>query len=180
MKIRELISQTPKMLIGFSITLGYRLIPVRIPNVEPIMATTMPFAKHFGVMTGILFPLLSVIIYDLATGTLGQWTIFTAGSYTTIGLAAGLFFKKRKANRINFVGFAIASTLFYDALTGLAVGPLMFGQSFYEAFVGQIPFTVYHLVSNVIFAAIFSPIIYKWILKNNRLEFRTGKLLASS
>ena len=56
-------------------------------------------------------------------------------------------------------------TLFFDAATGLTVGPLFFNQTFISALMGQIPFTAFHLLGNIAFAMILSPAIYKFLIK---------------
>ena len=56
------------------------------------------------------------------------------------------------------------------SVTGLTIGPLFFGQSFAEAAIGQLPFTAYHLLGNVAFGALLSPLILRWIVANPRLE----------
>jgi hypothetical protein len=87
-----------------------------------------------------------------------------------LGVLAGWFFKNKTSSWLNYGIFAIVGTLFYDALTGLTIGPLLFGQSFTEALIGQIPFTISHLLGNTAFAVIVSPILYSWIVTNPKLE----------
>ncbi|MEN8253204.1 MAG: hypothetical protein ABFQ62_02400 [Patescibacteria group bacterium] len=180
MKYKSLLNQSPKIILGLLITMGYRLIPVRLPNVEPILCTTMPFAKKYGNLTGFFFPFLSIFIYDLLTSGIGQWTFITATTYALLGLGASYYFKNRESKAINYLKYAIFSTLIYDGITGLSIGPLMFGQNFSEAFIGQLPFTAYHLVSNMIFAVTLSPLIYKWIISNKKLEFNPSTSLGTS
>lgn len=159
-----------KFVVGFLSCLLIRLIPFRPPNIEPILATQMPFAKAYGAYAGFVFAFLSIVLFDLITSTLGVWTILTASSYGVLGIFAALYFKNRKANSWNFAVFAVAGTIFFDAVTGLSIGPLFFGQSFYEALVGQIPFTALHLLGNVSFALVLSPVIYRLVIENEKLE----------
>ena len=142
---------------GVVVCLLMRLIPIRPPNIEPVFATELPFAKVYGASVGFLFGILSILLYDIITGTLGPWTIVTSLTYGTIGLTAGYFFKKRDISRKNILLFTVGGTLFYDAITGLLVGPLLFHQPFIIALVGQIPFTILHLLGNALFALIVSP-----------------------
>ena len=72
--------------------------------------------------------------------------------------------------RINYVKFAVIGTLFFDAITGLTVGPLFFNQSFMSALIGQIPFTILHLIGNVSFAFVVSPILYTYISTNKVID----------
>jgi len=147
-----------------------RLIPFRAPNIEPILATTMPFSKAYGALAGFSFAVLSILLYDGLTGTLGMQTFFTAGAYGIIGWWSASYFKKHKASAWNYVRFAIIGTLFFDVLTGLTVGPLFFHQSFFGSFIGQIPFTALHLTGNIVFAFILSPIIYNFLIKKKKIK----------
>ena len=162
--------EAPKNYFKFSLTIFLcllaRLIPFRVPNVEPIMATTMPIGRAYGALSGFSFAVLSILLYDIITHTLGVQTFFTAGAYGVVGLCSFYYFKKQKSNnKWSYVRFAIFGTLFYDAVTGLAVGPLFFHQSFLASLVGQIPFTALHLMGNIIFALLLSPAIYKYLVK---------------
>src|SRR3989344_2659252 len=151
-----------KFSLALVLCLLARLIPFRAPNVEPILATTMPFSRAYGAFVGFSFAVLSILLYDVVTHTLGMQTFFTAGAYGVLGLRSASYFRKRESNSWSYARFAIWGTLFYDALTGLTVGPIFFHQSFLASLVGQIPFTALHLVGNVAFAAILSPGIYNW------------------
>ncbi len=158
-----------KYLLGFGLVFFIRLLPFRPPNVEPVLATAMPFAKRFGALGGFLFAFLSIVLFDGVTSGWGIWTLITACTYGVIGAAAYFYFKSRESKARNYVVFSVVATLFYDAVTGLTIGPLLWGQPFMVALVGQIPFTLYHLAGNVAFAAVVSPLLYRWVAANERL-----------
>ncbi len=147
-----------------------RLIPFRAPNIEPIMAATMPVGRIYGAFSGFSFAFLSILLYDVATHTLGVRTLFTAGAYGLIGLASVYYFQKNKGKTMDYVRFAIYGTLFFDAVTGLTVGPIFFHQSFIGSLVGQIPFTALHLLGNVTLAALLSPGIYNFLIRKRKKE----------
>ena len=151
--------------LALAACLVVRLIPFRVPNVEPILATTMPLGKVYGALMGFSFTVLSILLYDITTHTLGMQTFFTAGAYGVVGLLSVYYFKKHQASRGNYVRFAIMGTLFYDAMTGLTVGPIFFHQSFLGSLLGQIPFTALHLLGNVVFAFALSPAIYNFLIR---------------
>ena len=155
-----------KFIIGWFICLGFRFLPFRPPNFEMNLATQMPFAKSFGPLAGALFGALSMFFFDATTGRLGQWTVLTAVSYGLIGAVAPFALRK-----MDYLSFAVVGTIAYDAMTGLTMGPLMFHQPLMEALVGQIPFTAMHLLGNVMFALVLSPVIERWVAKNPKLEF---------
>jgi uncharacterized membrane protein len=163
---------SPKFFLALLLCLIVRLIPLRAPNVEPILATMMPFSKAYGALVGFSFAVLSIFIYDLLTGTIGMQTFFTVGAYGVLGLWSASYFSAKggsasggKGSRGDYVRFAFFGTLFFDAFTGLTVGPIFFHQSFFQSFIGQIPFTALHLTGNIIFALILSPAIYKNLIK---------------
>lgn len=149
--------------VGWILCFLVRLLPFRPPNIEPVLAFQMPFAKNFGYLPGFVFAFFNIILYDLLTAGLGPWTFITAVAYGLIGIWAARFFRRRTGTRIQYASFAIWSTLFYDAATGLTLGPIFFGQSFLAALVGQVPFTALHLLGNVGFALILSPLVDKWL-----------------
>jgi uncharacterized membrane protein len=157
-----------KYFIGLFLVLLYRLTP-HPPNVEPIMTTMMPFAKRWGIFAGLIFTFLAMIIFDVITKTLGWWTLLTITTYCIISIFAGYYFKK-KNKRIHYVLFALFGTLFYDIVTGFGVGMFVFGQTFTQTLIFQIPFTLRHVISNVILAAFVSPLLHKWVLENPKLE----------
>ena len=162
-----------KFVIGWSAVFLFRflLLPFRPPNVEPMMATLMPFSKRYGVIGSFLFAFLGIVLYDAVTSGWGIWTLITALAYGTLGIAAHFFFRNRAASVANFLYFGIPATLAYDALTGLTIGPLFFhDQSFMQAFVGQIPFTLMHLLGTIVFSTLLSPALYRWVVVNENLR----------
>ncbi len=154
-----------KTVTVFILCLLVRLIPFRAPNIEPIFAATMPTSRAHGAFLGFSFAVLSILFYDVLTGTMGMQTFFTAGAYGIIGLWAASYFKNKKGTKWDYAGFAIVGTLFFDAVTGLTVGPIFFHQSFMATLLGQIPFTMLHLLGNVVFAVVLSPVIYNFMIQ---------------
>ncbi|OGI85628.1 hypothetical protein A3A01_01270 [Candidatus Nomurabacteria bacterium RIFCSPLOWO2_01_FULL_39_17] len=165
--------------LGFIFCLLVRMIPFRPPNIEPILAVQMPFSRIFGGLLGFSFGFFSIVVYDFLTFGLGIWTLITAMAYGLLGLWAIRYFKNKKNNSLEYVKFALMSTLFYDAVTGLTLGPLFFHQSFVVALAGQIPFTILHLFGNSIFAYVLSPRIYN-LLKKKKIEIKPLNILATS
>lgn len=163
-----------KFLIGWTAVFLFRLIPFRPPNVEPLMATLMPFSKRYGALGSFAFAFFGIVLYDAVTSGWGSWTWVTAIAYGLLGIAAHYYFKNRAPSRLNFVGFGVIATLVYDAATGLTIGPIFNGQSFSVALAGQIPFTILHLLGTVVFAAVLSPAIYRWVVENEVLEVKMG------
>jgi uncharacterized membrane protein len=149
---------------AFLVTLGIvgvvllRMLP-HPPNMEPIMGSMMPFAKKYGWLTGTLFSFAAIFCYDILTGTAGTWTYATALSYAAIGLAAGFYFRTHKTIT-DYARFAFLGTIAYDLVTGVILGPVLFGGMTYtEALIGQIPFTAWHVLGNVLLAVTLSPAV---------------------
>lgn len=159
-----------KLLIGFVAVFLIRLLPMRPANFEPMLATMMPFSARFGFLISFLFGFLGIALFDLVTSGIGTWTLVTGFMYGSLGAGAHLFFQNRKASTKNFLAFGIVGTLVYDAVTGLMTGPVFFGQPLVAAVVGQIPFTLMHLLGTVVFTLALSPALYKWVVKNDTLE----------
>jgi hypothetical protein len=155
-----------------------RFIPFRAPNVEPMLASLMPFSKRFGAVSVFVFAFLGIVLYDLLTSGIGVWTWVTAFAYGALGIGSYFFFKNRKASVKNFVGFGIVGTVLYDAATGLTIGPLFFHQTFMAALIGQIPFTLLHLAGTITFSVFLSPVLYYWITRSEVLEINLPFKLA--
>jgi len=156
-----------KYTIMFISVLIFRLVPFRAPNLEPIMAVIMPLGKVYGDIMSFIFGVLSIIIYDSVTSGIGVWTLITAVAYGLVGYGAFWYFKNRSGWK-NYALYAIIATIIYDAVTGLTLGPLFFEQSFMLALVGQIPFTAIHLLGNVSFAIVLSPLIERFLVKESK------------
>ncbi len=157
-----------KYIIAFIVILTVRLVPFRAPNIEPILTAQMPFGKIFGGLAAFIFGFLSIVVYDIFTSGIGVWTAITALAYGFLGLGAAYFFKNRSGWK-NYALYAVVATIFYDAVTGLTLGPIFFGQPFMQALIGQIPFTALHLLGNVTFAIVLSPVIEMWASKKSEV-----------
>ena len=159
-----------KFILGWALVFAIRLLPFRPPNVEPMLAVMMPYAKHYGAIPTFLFGFLAIGLFDLVWGALGIWTLVTAIAYGLLGIGAFFFFKNRESTTKNYLIYGVGGTVLYDAVTGLSVGPLFFGQPFMAALVGQIPFTLMHIAGTIAFVLVLSPALYRWVVTNTALE----------
>jgi uncharacterized membrane protein len=161
-----------KYAVGFVGTLIFRLLSpfLGLWNISPLMATELAGAKAYGPWVGGLYGALSIALVDILMGKSGTWTIITSLTYGAVGIFGAYFLKDREANAKNFVIATIIGTLFFDLITGVFMGPLMFGQPWIEAIVGQIPFTLRHLAGNMFFAIALSPWFYRKIMSNPSWE----------
>ncbi|MBU6427299.1 ECF transporter S component [Patescibacteria group bacterium] len=162
----------PKYAAGFAGTLVFRLLSpfMGLWNVSPLMATEFAGSKAYGPWVGGLYGALSMFILDALMHKLGTWTIVTSLCYGAVGVWGAYFFRNRSASAKNFVIASVVGTLFFDLITGVIMGPLMFGMSWSAAAIGQIPFTLRHLAGNVFFAIVLAPWFYRKIMANPKWE----------
>jgi LytS/YehU family sensor histidine kinase len=167
------LTNLPKYFIGFIGTFIFRLLSpfFGLWNISPLMATGFAGGKAFGPWAGALYIAISMILIDLVMGRVGIWTIVTSITYGLVGFLGGMYLKNKKANAKNFVIISIIGTLIFDIITGVLMGPLMFGGSFLASAIGQVPFTLRHLAGNVFFAVVLAPWFYRKIMTNPKLEF---------
>ena len=157
-----------KFFIIFIGCMLFRLIPLRAPNVEPIMASVMPISRKYGALFAFSFSFLSIFLYDLITH-FGSWTWIVSITYGFVGLASYFYFNKFKTSVSNFVFFSFFATIVFDLITGVLFAPI-FGQTILNALVLQIPFTALHLAGNIGFAVTLSPILNKWVTSKGFLS----------
>ena len=172
-EMKNLLNGGPKYLAGFVGTLIFRLLSPFFGfwNISPLMATELAGSKAYGPWLGGLYGTLSIALIDIIMGKTGSWTIITSLTYGAVGVFGAYFLKNKNAGARNFVVASIVGTLFFDFITGILMGPLMFGQAWGDAFFGQIPFTLRHLLGNIFFAAILAPWFYRKIMANPNLDF---------
>jgi uncharacterized membrane protein len=132
----------------------------------------MAGSKAYGPLVGGLYGALSIALLDIIMGKVGLWTLITSITYGIVGIAAGYFLKNKSATARNFVVMSIVGTLFFDLITGVLMGPLLYGQPWMQAIVGQIPFTLRHLVGNIAFASILAPWFYTKVMENPKFELK--------
>lgn len=164
----------PKYLAGFLGTLAFRLVTplLGLWNISPLMATELAGSKAYGPWVAGVYGFLSMALLDMIMGKAGSWTIVTSVTYAVIGVFGAWFFRGRKASVSNFVLVSICGTLFFDIITGVLMGPMIYGQPWAQAFIGQIPFTLRHLIGNVFFAIVLAPWFYRAIMTNPKWEIR--------
>ncbi len=142
--------------------IGLRALPWRIPNVEPVMAATLPIGATSGVIASVVFPATVMVAFDVMGGAVGIWTPVTALAYAAIGLLSSRLFAGKTIRFLSGAFFAVYATILYDVVTA-ALGPLAFGQGWIETYVGQIPFTVNHVLGNVVLCGLLSPLLQRWL-----------------
>jgi uncharacterized membrane protein len=143
------------------------------------MAVIMPFGKIYGGVMAFVFGFLSIVLFDSMTSGIGVWTLVTALAYGLLGIGAQYYFKNRSGWK-SYASYAVVATIIYDAITGLTIGPLFFHQTFMISLVGQIPFTVLHLLGNISFAIVLSPVIERWVMNSEVRVLNREKIVLVS
>jgi hypothetical protein len=149
---------------------AYRLLRF-IPNNDPIMGCMLPFAKQNRWWQASLFAFLTMVSFDLITSGIGRWTWVTAGTYAALGILFHFTYKRMKKVQLkHYLGSGVIGVLIFDFVTGVLFGPAMFGMSYMQAFIGQIPFTILHLLTVSGFVLILTPLLDRAIVSNPALE----------
>ena len=93
-----------------------------------------------------------------AQGTIGIWTLTGA---LTWGIVA-LLYSRQKPNGspLNFAKLGIAGTLLFDAITGPIASTLIWGMPFSDSLIGQIPFTLKHLLGIAAVSLMLAPLLF--------------------
>jgi len=159
-----------KYLLSILFCNGYRFLRF-IPNNDPIMGCMLPFARQDSWWKAPLFAFATMVSFDFITMRVGPWTAITALTYA--GLAIMFHFTYKKIGTVklrHYLGSGIVGVLIFDFVTGVVAGPAMFGIGFAQAAIGQIPFTVMHLITVSGFIIIITPILDRVIISNPTLE----------
>ena len=135
------------------------------------MGCLLPYARQDKWWHAALFAFLTMVSFDLLTGMVGIWTLATALTYAGLGMLFHFYYKRKKQVGLKvYLGSGIAGVLIYDFVTGPILSSLMFGMTFTEAFFGQIPFTLMHLVSVSAFIIILTPVLDRHLIGSPYLK----------
>ncbi len=153
---------------SFAFTFVWRLVTHFIggAQISPLMAGQLAGAKAVGPWTTALYGAMNIVLIDLATNEIGLNTPVCALVYGLVGVIGWWYLRTRKSNIVNLTLLSVGLTIFYDLATGLTLPVLQYHMSFYEALVGQIEFTMRHLLGNVLFTNIFFAATFApWLAK---------------
>jgi hypothetical protein len=169
-----------KLTLSLLIANGIRLLRI-IPNNDPIMSMALPFSRRSSVLTSFAFPFVTMVSFDIVTGYVGAWTLVTGITYGLIGISFHYFLKDKSEVGIKtYLGCGILGVLVFDFITGVLATPLMFPPMTFEtALIGQIPFTIMHLLTTSVFILIITPLLDKQVLLNPKLDDSKVRMLFS-
>jgi hypothetical protein len=161
-----------KLILSLLIANGIRLLKI-FPNNDPIMSMALPFSRRSSALTSFVFPFFTIASFDFITNLLGPWTLLTGITYGLLGLAFHYLLKNReRVTMQEYLALGVLGVLVFDFITGVLATPLLFGGTFIESFLGQIPFTLMHLFSTVAYILVVTPILDRGVLLNKRLDDR--------
>lgn len=98
-----------------------------------------------------------------STISVGLWTLTGALTWGLVGLLFTL--QKPNGSPVTFAKLGIGGTLIFDAITGPMLSPLIWGMPFWEALVGQLPFTARHLFGIAAVSLILAPLLFPSVNK---------------
>jgi len=164
-----------KYIITCITTFLIRLIRI-FPNNDPIMGTMLPFAREKW-WKSFLYVVLAMVGFDLITGKLGMWTLWTSLTYGVIALLFVLVFKKMKQLSMSkYIGACIGGVLLFDIITGPIMTSMLFRTPFILTTIAHIPFTIFHLLSGVVYTFLFVPVLDPTINQNLNVVKQTQKI----
>jgi len=153
------------------VTLGVsvRIVLAGYPNIEPVLAIALMAGLLLGGAYAFIVPFLIMVLSDFAIYSLHYGNMF--GLNVILGISfftwSGMMFVGFVGTRMKpkllfrmkgigvFTGIAILVTILYDVWTVLGTILLIPWASPGHILVAQIPFTIYHVLSTLIFAPLF-------------------------
>jgi hypothetical protein len=151
-----------KSLLLWVLCLGVRLAPWRPANVEPILACLLPLSRRAHLWVSLVFPASLLLAQDVVQGALGIWTPWTMLAYSLCGLAAWAVRSSVRQHWFMDAALGAALALTFDVLT-LPMGPLLWGQSWVETVVGQVPFSLRHALGAAVSCGLTSTVLQRWL-----------------
>lgn len=147
-----------------------------VPQVKPIGAVVLIAGVCLGEKRGYIVGAFSAFVSNFMFGQ-GLWTPFQMVAMGTIGLVAGLLFKKLKPNRINLalVGFVLAF-LVYGIIVDMSTIISVYGNNItlegvLSIYASGAPFSAIFGLSTAVFLFAFGP---AFITKVDRVNKKYG------
>ncbi len=153
-----------------------RILLIQYANIETVLAIALLSGIILGGFYCIVIPFTVMLISDwyiytftdyiptFGMGAIIGLTFFTWSGYVMVGII-GKYIKPRIAYTVRgvavVVGVGLIATLIYDFWTVIGFWFFLTNRTFESlgmVFVVQIPFTIYHLMSSLIFVPLFTTI----------------------
>jgi hypothetical protein len=158
--------ETTFVLIALGVSL--RIALSDYPNIEPILPLALLAGFILGGWYSLWVPLVMMVMSDVAIYALGAggllgwnfiigvtfftWSGMMVAGYVGRSLKPRMFLRMK--NMAVFTGIGIVTVLVYDAWTMIGWW-LVSGHSFELVLGGQVTFTIYHILSTLIFVPLF-------------------------
>lgn len=138
-----------------------------VPSVEPIIPFAVLAGLLLGVKEGFTVGGAAYIISNFFIwGLQGPWTVFQAIGAAFPGAFAGIFGKIKKPGTWDLIWISLAGTIFFEIvmnISGAFMGIGLLGAFSILAiplyFATSLPFSITHIVTNVIFARALAPLL---------------------
>ncbi len=147
-----------------------------VPSVEPIIPIAILAAVILGPKEGFSIGAGAYVASNfLVWGLQGPWTLFQAVGAGVPAVVAGLVLKSNRSEKA-FLLAAVLGTVFFEIIMNLfgSVSNIgLFGLGLLSIpiyFLTSAPFSIAHIVSNLVFARALSPLLLKLREKDNELE----------
>jgi energy-coupling factor transport system substrate-specific component len=140
------------LVIGFAGLAAFLRVPMQaVPSAEPLTFFAILAGWLFGRNKGFIVGASSLYISNfLVMGGQGPWTPFQALGFGIAGWVGGLL--RKNASIFEIVTISVIGTLIFELIINSATPLMLGGASIFTAFALAIPFTLVHLVSNLLFA----------------------------
>ncbi|MBC8500977.1 MAG: hypothetical protein ISS25_04540 [Nanoarchaeota archaeon] len=138
------------ILISFILGAGLLRVPMQaIPSAEPITFFALLAGWLFGKKKGFLVGAGALLTSNFFVfGGHGPWTLFQALGFGLAGFLGG--FLRKRSGYVSTVLIAIAATLVFELV--LNISSLFIFPFGFIVFITALPFTLIHLVSNIVFS----------------------------
>lgn len=140
------------LMFGFIFGAAMLRVPMQaVPSAEPITFFAILAGWLFGWKKGFFVGVSSLYVSNFVTmGGQGVWTIFQALGFGVIGFLGG--FLRKKSTIFETLTIVTAGTVIYEIIVN--IGSIMFFPiGIIGIFISALPFSITHIVSNVIFAS---------------------------
>ena len=155
-------------IIFISIGVALRIALAGYPNIEPVLPLAILAGYVLGRWYALIVPLAMMLLSDWAVYALNYGDMYSMDFilgltfFTWTGMMLAGFVGQqvkprlllRMGNMAVFTGIGLVTVLIYDAWT--MIGWWLIGMSSWEIIVaGQVSFTIYHILSTLIFVPLF-------------------------
>ncbi len=146
-----------------------RIVLAPYPNIEPVLALSMMAGLILGGLWALVVPLAIMVLSDWAINAMHYGTMFTWQQLVGISIFTwtGMIFVGyigtrmkptflfRMKNVAVFTGVAVILTILYDLWTLVGYKLIVPEMSIWIILMAQIPFTIAHILSTLIFVPLF-------------------------